>query len=287
MGNLSKRLHRRLAKNAGNLPTEVPERRRGEPLPGEIKDVEMLIKDGYDPVHAVYAYIQQISAHFAGGVSHLQEMNQWARAVANAEDEYMPSGPPMSPVTGSFFTTWVLYDFRIGGSGDTMAECQIAANDVFQLNLDQLDVLKKQAASRMGIYEHVGMVGPHVRLRELITGKEYNCLSTSGYPGKQGELWYARLLPPLNSEVSDYQIVFTTPYILINTTKSDWVDFLKRSMRPLKNDDDGEEAIHQLMKFGSKKNFWNEFVFNAYHHHQHDAIFLAGIPDLKSTLPHA
>ncbi len=24
-----------------------------------------------------------------------------------------------------------------------------------------------------------------------------------------------------------------------------------------------------------------------YHHHQSDAIFLAGIPDLKATLPHA
>jgi hypothetical protein len=28
-------------------------------------------------------------------------------------------------------------------------------------------------------------------------------------------------------------------------------------------------------------------VFQAYHHHQDDAIFLAGIPDLKATLPHA
>ncbi len=125
---------------------------------------------------------------FAEGVSQLPEMNQWARAVANVEDKYMPSGPPMSPLTGSFFTTWVLYDFRIGGSDDTMAECQISANDVFQLNLDQLDALKKQASSRMGIYEHVCMVGPHLRLRELITRKEYNCLSTSGYPGRQGEL---------------------------------------------------------------------------------------------------
>jgi hypothetical protein len=25
----------------------------------------------------------------------------------------------------------------------------------------------------------------------------------------------------------------------------------------------------------------------AYHHHQADAIFLSGIPDLRATLPHA
>lgn len=31
---------------------------------------------------------------------------------------------------------------------------------------------------------------------------------------------------------------------------------------------------------------WNEFVTKAYHHHQHKAVSLAGIPDLKVTLPH-
>jgi hypothetical protein len=36
-----------------------------------------------------------------------------------------------------------------------------------------------------------------------------------------------------------------------------------------------------------RQNYWNEFVFLAIHYHQADAIFLSGIPDLKSTLPHA
>ena len=48
------------------------------------------------------------------------------------------------------------------------------------------------------------------------------------------------------------------------------------------------DALHQFLKYyGSGKNHWHEFVFLAYHHHQSDAIFLAGIPDLKATLPHA
>jgi len=45
--------------------------------------------------------------------------------------------------------------------------------------------------------------------------------------------------------------------------------------------------LHNLLKRGLEPNDWNEFVFQAYHHHQHDAIFLAGIPDLKGSLPHA
>ena len=140
--------------------------------------------------------------------------------------------------------------------------------------------------SRMGIYEHRGMKGKHVRLRELITDRELVCHSTSGYRGKTGELWYVRLLPPLEPELAAYHIVFTTPYVLIDTTKKDWIDFLKRSMVGIKAASEAE-AIRRLMKFGPIKNYWNEFVFCAYHHHQPDAIFLAGLPDLKSTLPHA
>ncbi len=50
---------------------------------------------------------------------------------------------------------------------------------------------------------------------------------------------------------------------------------------------DQRKALHRFLKQGQNPNFWNEFVFKAYHHHQSDAIFLAGIPDLEATLPHA
>jgi len=32
--------------------------------------------------------------------------------------------------------------------------------------------------------------------------------------------------------------------------------------------------LHNLLKYGLEPNYWNEFVFKAYHHHQHDAVFL-------------
>ena len=43
----------------------------------------------------------------------------------------------------------------------------------------------------------------------------------------------------------------------------------------------------RLLKHGPEPNYWNEFVFQAHHHHQSDAIFLVAIPDLKATLPPA
>ena len=119
MGDISKKLHRELASNADKLPTREPKRRPGEPLPGGVPDFEMLIKDGLDPIHAVYAYIQQISSHFAEGVSQLPEMKAYAKLAGEAEDEYLPSGPPMSPLTRSYFTCWAFYDLQFGKEGET------------------------------------------------------------------------------------------------------------------------------------------------------------------------
>ena len=137
-----------------------------------------------------------------------------------------------------------------------------------------------------GTYEHRRTEGGHVWLRELITDRDFLCYCTSGYRGKVGELWYVRLFPPLEPELASYQIVFTTPYVLTGQTKDDWTAYLKRSMVGMRTAT-GADSLHQLLKFGLGKNYWNEFVFLAYHHHQADAIFLSGIPDLRATLPHA
>ena len=281
MGQTSKRLHDRLKKTRAplNLPTG---KMRGR---ADMPSVEAWIKDGMDPVHAAYAFVQHISSSFAEGVSQLPEMKAYAKVVGAAEDEYMPSGPPMSPLTASFFTTWAFYDLRFDGT-DTIASCQIEANDVICMNPDQLDALKKLADSRMGIYEHVGMDGSHVRLKELVANDEFTCHSASGYRGRTGEVWYVRLLPPLLPDLARYHVVFTTPYILTEARKDDWIQFLHRSMGQVKSGDD-RQALYRLLKYGPEPNYWNEFVFQAYHHHRPDAIFLAGIPDLKATLPHA
>jgi hypothetical protein len=95
-----------------------------------------------------------------------------------------------------------------------------------------------------------------------------------------------RLLPPLVPELARYHIAFTTPYILTRTSREDWAVFLKRIMLPFRAEDQ-RAGLQRLLKDGPDANYWNEYVLKAYHHHQPDAIFLAGIPDLKDTLPHA
>src|SRR5205085_1332797 len=138
----SKKLHAKLSKGGlSDLPTGKMKGRADMP------SIEKFIKDGLDPIHAVYAFVQNITSFFAEGVSRLPEMRKYVKYAGAAEEEYMPSGPPMSPLTASFFTTWAFYDLRFDGP-DTIASCQIDANDLICMNPDQLDALKKLAASR-------------------------------------------------------------------------------------------------------------------------------------------
>ena len=251
----------------------------------DLPSPDQLIRGGTDPIHVCYIVMQHATSIFSEGISGYRELKKFAEFVTKAEDLYMPSAPPMSPITTSFFTTWAFYDLQFHDT-DTIGSCLIEMSDVAEMSPEQLDALKKLNASRMGVYERIGFDGHHVQLRELITNAEYACHCASGYHGQVGELWYVRLLPPLIPDVATYHIAFTTPYILTEAREADWVQFLNRgtSLPRFKNVPD---RLHQFLKFGPDPFYWNEFVFKGYHHHQHDAIFLAGIPDRSATLPHA
>lgn len=282
MGEISKLLHARLKTMAsGSL---LPKAGKGlKAFPGA-PDVEKLIAVGFDPVHAVYLFVHHTASFFAHSVSQLPELHGYAKEIGKARNRYVPDGPPISPLTASFFESWSLFDLQIGRSTDTLASCLIDANDVIGVDRDQVDALRKLNDSRMGIYEHQGLVEDLVILRELVSNREFTAHIPSGYRGAFGELWYLRLLPPLLPDLATYHVAFTTPYILNGAAKRDWVQYLRRTMVG-RNAPSEHEALRRVLKFGSRKNTWPEFVYHAYHYAESNAIFLSGIPDLRETLP--
>jgi hypothetical protein len=120
-------------------------------------------------------------------------------------------------------------------------------------------------------------------LRELLNDDELVCHSTTGYQGRTGDLWYVRLCPPV-AESFDYHIVLTTPYVLIGSSREDWTGFLNRSLLDAA---DKPRGLRDLLKYGSDRVNWCEFVFQAFHHGEYDAIFLTGLPDMAGSLPHS
>ena len=147
----------------------------------------------------------------------------------------------------------------------------------------------------MGIYVHEGVAGQFLHLRELITGTRIKAICGSGYLGQAGEIWYTRLMPPLDDIAAcDYSVVFTTPYVLgkgpnpggfVGAPESDWLDYFDRNLGRIEADSEAQ-AYETLMKYGFDRYYWNEYVFLAYRNYRHDMIYLDGVPDIIASLPH-
>jgi hypothetical protein len=249
-----------------------------------------------DPLHALYAYGQNQLGAMIEQLSQVPALGKLTDAYAAAEEEYMPSGPPMSPLTNSYFTSWGAFDLAVGVKRESFAGIAIALCRQLYPQGPLLAVFETLQRSRMGVYRHDGADGRYVQLTELITGHAFKALSSSGYPGQRGELWLTRVLPPRPElEPGDYAVVFTTPYLLGEVDASgryrlareaDWQAYFTRTLPRVKSADT-VVAYEQLMKYGLTRHYWNEYIFLAYFNHRQDSIFLAGLPDRPDSLPHS
>ena len=285
MGKISRKLANRFRKSR-KLTERLGRQVREEtgPVAKDVKSIQQLIEEeGQDPLHAAYVAAQNITSFFAEAVSVFDEFDGYCEVVVSAQDEYMPGGPPMSPLTNSYFTTWAFFDVCFGPDQETIGTCLLDLADILKIDPFIVETLQRLQDSRMGIYEHSGWDGSRLCLRELVTDDEFECCIPTGYRGKQGELWYVRLCPPLG-DLFDYHLAFTTPYVLTGSNKSDWTAYLKKSILQA---DDERTALDESLKYGNDPRSWSEYIFLSYHHHQHEAIFLTGLPDVKDSLPHA
>ncbi|SER67843.1 hypothetical protein SAMN05421690_105214 [Nitrosomonas sp. Nm51] len=250
----------------------------------------------YDPLHGVYIYAQNQLSVLIELIIELPMLDKLADVYSEAQEEYMPSGPPMSPLTTSYFTCWGSFDLCFSGAKKETL-CTIATDLCRFLKVDEglTALFEKMQTSRMGIYKHEGSSGKSVFLREMITDETVKAISPGGYLGHTGEMWFARVLPPpFDIQGLDYSVVFTTPYVLgksgprkefIPFVEEDWLAYFIRNF-PKTNAKTRELAYEYLMKYGLGRNYWNEYVFLAYRNHQHDMILLEGFPDIPSSLPH-
>jgi hypothetical protein len=300
MGQVSKKLKRQIRKiraSYRNMPVSDPRQftRPGESQPAPVKTLDQL--QDYHPIHAVYLAAQNLVSYLAEELSALPAMRDYYDIVGQAEDEYLPQGPPFSPLTTTYFTTWDFFDATFGRDRETIGTCLLDIGSDLGLSADYLKAIRLMQQSRMGIYEHRGVEGDYVQLQELISDRSYTCRVPAGYLGQSGELWYVRVLPsPIPA--LDESLVFTTPYMLVAPGKKDWLDFLNRTMpktglpisQPALSETgltDSYPALEALMKYGLDHYYWHEFIFQAYLNHRYDVIFLTGLPDVPESLPHS
>lgn len=250
---------------------------------------------GLDPLHGVYAYAQNKLSVFVEQLAELQALSKLTNTYAHAEDLYLPSGPPTSPLTKSYFTCWGFFDLCVGIKKESFGTVVI---DVCRaLNVDQtlIKLFECMQSSRMGFYLHEGVSDGFVLLREFITQQQIKVIVPSGYAGESGQIWFARIMPgPFPDLNFGYSVVLTTPYVIsemhnerfVFSSEKNWISFFERNLGKTKIEDN-KRAYEFLMKFGLNRHYWNEYVFEGYVNHKDDMILLAGFPDIPSSRPHS
>ena len=251
-------------------------------LAGEARADELL--DGLTPEHRLLATGHNLLSTQFEVLSELPEMRRFADAFIDAEDKYMPSGPPISPLTSSYFHCWAFYDLVFGLGRESIATCLIAVGKALGVDPGLLAVWTALERSRLGLYVHQGSDGDVVVLRELVTDDTRRCLVAAGYLGNEGELWLARVVTPPSFDTA---VAFITPYVVYSPGIAEWQAYLERTLPEVPGHKDRLAAYRHLMKYGLAKDYWNEYIHEAYANHLPGAVLLIGLPDVEESRPHS
>jgi len=241
------------------------------------------IGDEY-PGFAAYLYVTNWVIGLLEAGQDVRELARHLDRIARAEEEYMPEGPPMSPITRSMFTAWSLWDLTVGVKRESLGSIVLALGRTQRLDPLLLGVLEQLVESRLGLHVHEGASNGVSTLRELVTGERRRCVCPAGYEGEPGEVWLARVLPPPAAALAE-AVVLTTPYVIVNPGPAGWQAYLDRTLPAIASDPG--TAYARLMKRGLAERYWLEYVFEAYANHRTEAVFLTGLPDIAESRPHS
>lgn len=220
-------------------------------------------------------------------VPEMKELKCW---YTRAEDEYMPSYPPMSPITRSWFCYWGYCDLELGKAKETFASIFLSVAETWRVKHEIVCAVEAIARSRIGFYENRGVQDKFVTLYDLLSKDIIQTSIPSRYLGKKNQLLLARLAPSLES-TEEFSTMLCTPYILEDVTP---VEVLSLFERHEVDCNSSPSEIQRFFRHGPKGikvrepgTFWNEYVFQGYSGHAVDHIRLRGIPDRPETLPHS
>ena len=94
---------------------------------------EWRIANGLDPCFAVYAHAQAMVSITASTCRQPRRTGSSPVSSVRPEDTYMPSYPPLSPVTTSHFAMWSLFDVRFWQSRENIGTCFLRIADLTEM----------------------------------------------------------------------------------------------------------------------------------------------------------
>ena len=236
-----------------------------------------------DPSFHAYAAALNAANDFAKPALDMPELVSFNNELADIREEYLPSYPPLSPVTSALFAGWVVLDARDSITGLTLG-------DLFLHHIQpapRFEGLRQAMVALNGsfcsLYEVMEAGVDGVKLWDIAAQRELRCWNSSGYPGRRGEVWYTRVLPPF-APGSNRCVTISTPYVFGEGSRRAWEDFFQR--RRASKGGIGQ-GLQDYLKYGERLGYWLEFVFQAFVGYTGNMIQVTGIPDDSASLPHS
>jgi hypothetical protein len=164
--------------------------------------LKKLTSKGHDPCHALYIFAQNFASILGEQLSEMKETRQFVKIVGGAEDEYQPGGPPLSPLTISYFTMWALFDVLFGQSHETIGTCILRIGQLIEMPPWLLDAISHMHRSAMGVHVHCGAEGRLVRLRALGSQRGFALCPAAMRAGRENYGSSACCLPPTRCSIT-------------------------------------------------------------------------------------
>ncbi len=235
-----------------------------------------------DPSFHAYAAAVNVANEFAGQALGFPDLIPFNSQLADIQEEYMPSYPPMSPITSAFFAGWVVLDARDTSTGMTLGELFVR----YLQHVGRFDYVQKAMAalndSFCSFYEVMDVGTQGLTLWDTAAKQEVRCRCSSGYPGRTGEIWYVRVLPPFVERLGR-SVTMSTPYVFRDSPRSTWEDFFQRH---LSSGSAAGRPLRDYLKNGKSLGYWLEFLSQAFANYTGNMILVEGVPDDPGSLPH-
>lgn len=238
----------------------------------------------YDPSHKMYMLLQNLLSYFAEEVCDIEGFESYYNTMIHLEESLMPSFPPMSPITSSYFTFWSFCDYQFGVDKETIVSIFYDIGKWQKTEGLYLKALEELSNSFVGFYEYKGQENDLLLLRRIDQVENRYCICPSGYKGNIGEIIYCRLVKNLDS-IYDYDIMLTTPYVILNYGKKDWDQFFQRQIKASEGGIQ-KERRYRFLKHHPDYSYWHDYIIDGFVNYQEDRIYLTGIPDIKGSKPH-
>ena len=233
-----------------------------------------------------------------------------ARYHDEVEAEYMPGGPPLSPVYDSFAMQFVLGAVPQGIGNETPYSvlARLLLRDPSRARLQCM--AQSLADARFELYRVKSARDHDAELEPVRTGSALSVRLTGPFL-RAGDFGLMRVL-----QFDDKFFIADSPYLL-TAGDEDWREHLTRIVaqrqglaaapapqkasklsskeRARKREKDKakasrnepEEVIKRYLQFGLSERYWFDYVMDAYAGERRGIVFLAGVPDRPALLPHS